>query len=107
MTDEARKSEKELFEAYATEDGLYVEKQGNFYHEPETENAWEVWQASRAPLLARIAELEAQVATARDDAIDDMLKLREKWLANSPYESPFNWNEVLALKSQHTEGAKP
>ena len=30
-----------------------------------------VWQAGRAPPLARIAELEAQVASARDDALEE------------------------------------
>ena len=30
-----------------------------------------VWQAGRAPPLARIAELEAQVASARDEALEE------------------------------------
>ena len=73
MTDDkaAEARERELFEAQYVPLG-WERHRGDMlkkfsdgdYCKNFTQDAWRVWQAARASLLARITELEAQVASA-------------------------------------------
>lgn len=57
-------TERELFEAHMNRQNVFIPRSqwdGIGYESTVIDRHWNTWQAGRAPLLARIAELETEL----------------------------------------------
>ena len=86
-------TERELFEAWCPCSYQQKDDDGD-YDDPETDHYFEIWKSVRAPLLARIAELEAAAGKVRDDVLEEAASLFD-----DPYVEYFGEGVVDSIRA--------